>query len=837
MAYMGYDISRGLQDVLRRNGLEAHIEVDPDGTLYLAAEGRYYQYNRYKITPAQADILSRWLDMGTGSTNEKAYNTIKGILKDADMPANLTIARQAGGMVNMGQWGQRMTPERLGITPRQSHGMLYSNRELSHHVPFGMWGPIAPTFPGERLAPGTMRSFDYRSGGRLLPTTGVYQKAPEAGRMLAQNNDILDDLQLNADIIKPIEAVYPKGKAVPLSEAMPMLASYPNSDAYFSLEKFKEVMATHGIQIGEFTVDGQQMKGIMISNSASRVDKLFYKMTDEEMAALLNPSIDERRGGVSIQKRLDIINGKEGIKRDFNGKVTMEMLESREIIHIPLTETGKAGIEKDFLAYDEHERRQQALADAKEQAKSEYLAEEGRIRRDPNAISGRDIAAVMGNYAWLNSAAHGREVVVGEIRVDDYRTIIGKNIEEMQKAIDKVNGQLTDLAAKSNPKASELTTRQTELRHDMAQLDRDIETMRKSGDLYAGEKIAGMQELQRQYQQELDENQKMLDQWTAAIAPEDKAEAERLEALKERLAKQMELLQKDYDSMAKDGAKDRYAMSAVINGEMASFVISKSDYEKFLRYDDKHRLELFDQLCDKVAIGEVSRDHYQGQGKPYDVFLTADGKELVTREQLEISRSQAVDVEGSALKDLNYKRGFYREGKYGREVSVENVRVEPHPEQEGKYRMTAVIDGKSITHDITQKQYDKFLACDDYHRLKLFSKIFNEVDMKVRPEHKTNIGAAILAGITAGTGLIRDVLWGPYGPGPMMHPHHPMGMHPESVHFAPGPAHAPAVFEERIPGPAPQHTRAADLAAASYEAEAQQQGQGQSTGQGRGMGA
>lgn len=44
--------------------------------------------------------------------------------------------------------------------------------------------------------------------------------------------------------------------------------------------------------------------------------------------------------------------------------------------------------------------------------------------------------------------------------------------------------------------------------------------------------------------------------------------------------------------------------------------------------------------------------------------------------------------------------------------------------------MTAVINGESISHEITQKQYDKFMAIDDYHRMKLFSHIFKEVDMK-----------------------------------------------------------------------------------------------------------
>ena len=80
---------------------------------------------------------------------------------------------------------------------------------------------------------------------------------------------------------------------------------------------------------------------------------------------------------------------------------------------------------------------------------------------------------------------------------------------------------------------------------------------------------------------------------------------------------------------------------------------------------------------------------------------------------------------------------------------VEDIRVEPS-EQEGKYKMTAIINGESISHEITQKQYDKFMAVDDYHRMKLFSKVFNEVDMKSRGDGVglgTKIGAALLAGL------------------------------------------------------------------------------------------
>lgn len=37
--------------------------------------------------------------------------------------------------------------------------------------------------------------------------------------------------------------------------------------------------------------------------------------------------------------------------------------------------------------------------------------------------------------------------------------------------------------------------------------------------------------------------------------------------------------------------------------------------------------------------------------------------------------------------------------------------------------MTAVINGEAVSHEISQKQYDKFMAVDDYHLMKLFSSI------------------------------------------------------------------------------------------------------------------
>lgn len=141
-------------------------------------------------------------------------------------------------------------------------------------------------------------------------------------------------------------------------------------------------------------------------------------------------------------------------------------------------------------------------------------------------------------------------------------------------------------------------------------------------------------------------------------------------------------------------------------------------------------------------------------------------------------------IDGRDLPYLNESKGWYREGEHGREVEVEAIAVQP-AEAEGTYRMTAVIDGEAITHEISQKQYDKFLAVDDFHRMKLFSKIFSEVDMKTRPEMSTGLGAKIFAALAAGAVMVSDVAHG-------MH-HHCPEFYGEHFGNAPRPYFKPGV--------------------------------------------
>jgi len=164
---------------------------------------------------------------------------------------------------------------------------------------------------------------------------------------------------------------------------------------------------------------------------------------------------------------------------------------------------------------------------------------------------------------------------------------------------------------------------------------------------------------------------------------------------------------------------------------------------------------------------EVEQDLAARQQQEQDLLLPLESdnslaphsaEQTVLQEDESIIREpqEGALIDGRDLPYLHESKGWYREGEHGREVEVEAIAVQP-AEAEGKYRMTAIINGEAITHEISQKQYDKFLAVDDYHRMKLFSKVFNEVDIKTRPEIRSNLGAKIFAALAAGTVVASDL--------------------------------------------------------------------------------
>jgi len=203
----------------------------------------------------------------------------------------------------------------------------------------------------------------------------------------------------------------------------------------------------------------------------------------------------------------------------------------------------------------------------------------------------------------------------------------------------------------------------------------------------------------------------------------------------------------------------------------------------------------------RISIGlhpEVRHELEERQRQEQELFMQQETP--IRQEYIQGSIGAAVD--GRDLQLLNESKGWYREEKHGREVEVSDIAVQP-TQTEGKYKMSAVIDGQVISHEISQKDYDKFLAVDDYHRMKLFSKIFNEVDMKTRPEANAGLGTKILAALTAGAVVTAEVAHD------MNHHHH----HP-----------APELYAEHHGGPRPYFKPGVDspqeIAARYFEAEA-----------------
>lgn len=166
----------------------------------------------------------------------------------------------------------------------------------------------------------------------------------------------------------------------------------------------------------------------------------------------------------------------------------------------------------------------------------------------------------------------------------------------------------------------------------------------------------------------------------------------------------------------------------------------------------------------RIAIGlhpEVRQELEERQRQEQELFLPLE----TSMQQESIQGSIGAAVDGRDLQVLNEGKGWYREEKHGREVEIGEIAVQP-AQTEGKYKMSAVIDGQVVSHEISQKDYDKFLAVDDYHRMKLFSKIFNEVDMKTHPEASKGLGVKIFAALTAGAVVASEVAHG-------FHHHHP----------------------------------------------------------------
>lgn len=398
---VGRDLSPELQDILRRNGMQAHIIRQGENYL-LAVQGHDSPLLTYNISAQQMRDLADW---GTNSANRKAYNTFADLVKkDFYMPRDFVHARNANGRVAMGLHGYRIGVSEYGRLPwdRQRafmmmdpfHGRFLGwtprNQEGFHMrrvggAMFVQGAPMVPERPDGRIKPGELLNGGY----------GFYYKGELQNMAQQPSQDVLADLEA---VIPPVEIpTRPQEPAKSYKELI-------TSDVYFSNEKWQECLSSHGVIIDA------NSKTLTIQSTATQHD-LVYDLTDEEVTRLTNNSIKN----VPVQNRLDIINNV--IKNDFSDKLTMDMLNSREQIALNLTPEVEAELNARQEVVAEH-------AYPLTQGNEYTIAEQEN--RSIAHVDGNSLYDINQDKGWFREGRNGREVQVDDIRVEPVRNEQGE---------------------------------------------------------------------------------------------------------------------------------------------------------------------------------------------------------------------------------------------------------------------------------------------------------------------------------------------------------------------------------------------------------------------------
>ena len=398
---VGRDLSPELQDILRRNGMQAHIIRQGENYL-LAVQGHDSPLLTYHISARQIRDLADW---GTNSANKKAYNTFADLVKkDFYMPRDFVHARNANGRVAMGLHGYRigvgeygrlpwdrqrafmmMDPFHgrfLGWTPRNQEG--FHMRRVGGAM-FMQGAPLVPERPDGRIKPGELLNGGY----------GFYYKGGQQNMVQQPSEDVLAGLEA---VIPPVEIpTRPQEPAKPYKELI-------TSDVYFSKEKWQECLSSHGVIIDA------NSKTLTIQSATTQHD-LVYDLTDEELTRLTDNSIKN----VPVQNRLDIINNV--IKNDFSDKLTIDMLNSNEQIALNLTPEVEAELNARQEVVAEH-------AFPLTQG-NEYIIAEQEDRSIAH-VDGNSLYDINQDKGWFREGRNGREVQVDDIRVEPVRNKQGE---------------------------------------------------------------------------------------------------------------------------------------------------------------------------------------------------------------------------------------------------------------------------------------------------------------------------------------------------------------------------------------------------------------------------
>ena len=523
-------VSGNLQELLRKNGMTAQIALEGD-RFALYVQGHDSPMLRYDITELQMRALA---DGGTNYSNKKAYQTFNNIVsKDFDLPSSFVAARNVNSRVAMGLHGYRERVEDYG------RGMGFYARPHAFGPGFLGWSPAQqPGFHLRRVGGVAMMAnpmvMEHRDG-RIRPgelKSGSYGYYYKGGQQQTPARTI--------DPMEQLKVSFPPIETKPRSTE-PAIAykDVINSPVYFTNEKWQEVLSSHGIVIDD------KDRTMTIQSAATEHD-IKVNLTNEQYIKLTDNSLKS----TSIQARLDIINAV--MANDFDGKVTMDMLNSKERIKVPL----KPDVAAQLNQLENQRIAEQYHHDEPEVIKDWHVAP----TTDPNKgyVDGKALSEMNERKGWFREGQSGREVTVGDIWVEKIPS--AQAVREAQMEKDASDHALKTVAANINAMTSE------------EKFNNDNVNMKSIAD--------ALDKLTPEQKNNLDK--------VYADTYNDK--------LKELKDNQPKVENKKQDQ------KTTYRMSAVINGEVITHEISQKQYDRFMAVDDYQRQRMMSKVFKEVDM-------------------------------------------------------------------------------------------------------------------------------------------------------------------------------------------------------------------------------------------
>lgn len=375
------DLAPEFQDMLRRNGLAAHIVQDRDGALQLMVKSPDSPVLYYPITEQQAVTMTDW---GYLSLNKKALSTLSGIIgRDFNVPADYNHASMAGSRVIMGQQGVHLDSRDYKMMGR-----------VDGTSPYRFFDPVVSGHLDGQRRPGELRpdgiGFSYKGAGASATAREV---------------DVLGQFAAIPQSLDPrLEAAAGTVPAVRYHDAVV-------SDVYFSRDKWSEVLSSHGIDI-------DSERSTLSVRSADFRSPVVYDLSADDLSVLTAPSLSASDGGAGLEERLAVINGL--ISRDFARPVTMEDLDSTGALRLQ-----PIGVLRDIMDREEQVR-----------LEAERIAAGIReVRAGEGAVSGRELENLRKDRFWFTEVERGSRPAPADVTdISVSRTVEGQY--RMQAVID-----------------------------------------------------------------------------------------------------------------------------------------------------------------------------------------------------------------------------------------------------------------------------------------------------------------------------------------------------------------------------------------------------------------